>query len=103
MYKRVESSSSESRRQNLQKIHWSYLCSSRGFYPGRGGEAVHHRRAGDCLWSVRQCGVWIYLLAVDTVCLKAAASQAAKAPALVKGKSKAGAEMESVFYRKEST
>ena len=41
-----------------------------------------------------QCGVWIYLLAVDAVCLKAAPSQAAKAPALVKGKAstKAGAD-----------
>ena len=99
----MESSSSENRRQNLQKIHWSYLCSSRGLHPGRGREAVHHRRAGDRVRVICQCGVWIDLLAVDAVCLKAAATQAAKAPALVKGKAKAGAEMESVFYRKEST
>ena len=46
LYKRVDSSSSENRRQNLQKIHWSYLCSSRGIHFGGWREAVHHCRAG---------------------------------------------------------
>ena len=38
LYKRVDSSSSENRRQNLQKIHWSYLCSSKGFILGVGAK-----------------------------------------------------------------
>ena len=51
---------------NRTRIYGPKLDSSRGLHSGRWREDVYDCRPGDRVWRVGECGVWVYLLDLES-------------------------------------